>query len=95
MALITFVEIVEIESYLEDVSKLQEEVNDAENELNHEREREKGLCNYIRLYEAACTFCTLNEDLRRRKLEQEAEIIDLKNKKTSSAGSFNTSDLSR
>lgn len=34
---------VEVESYLEDVSKLQEELNDAENKLNRGRDREKGV----------------------------------------------------
>ena len=37
------VEMVEVESYLEDIGKLQEELANAENALNREREREKGI----------------------------------------------------
>lgn len=40
---ILFIEIVEVESYLEDVKKLQEELDYAENELGLEKEREKGI----------------------------------------------------
>ena len=36
-------EIVETESYLKDMEKLQEEVKIAENELSQEREKEKGI----------------------------------------------------
>lgn len=40
---LVILEIVEVESYLEDVKKLQEELDDAENELNREKEKEKGM----------------------------------------------------
>lgn len=32
-----------MESYLEDIKKLQEELDDAKNELNREKEKEKGI----------------------------------------------------
>ena len=86
-------EMVEIGSYLEDVTKLQKELNDAESELKQEKDRENGTQSLLRLlnyhYSMNC------KELKVRKIEQEHLIQKLKNEKTSNSKASSNSDLKR
>jgi dihydrodipicolinate reductase len=85
---------VEADSYLEDVKKLQEELGDAEHKLRQEQEKERSIneCPNIPIFVLECASLL---GLQAVQLEQEAEIIELRDKKTSSTKVFNNSDLKR